>query len=308
MKKTINQTFYGCLFFIAILTLNSCSKSNNSQNINIPESKGHFLFKTSKRLFVSSNSDSFKIKIGLTSPSSVASTITLATSSATATEGVDYKLSRKTIVIPAGKVLDSFYIMPATAAAYTNYIGGRRDSVTITITTPGVGGLDFNKTYTVQLREACDPTLFVAGDFDFLLGEYDDTRDDGGSGSSYKTVLTNYELLSSTQAIITVGNLWDAFAKDLKFSVDFSNTSDIQITPFTDFDPDVDVRSFGFNVAAGRYFLAIRPNSAKGTLDACAQTITLNYDIIFWDALNQNYVVLYAPWLNQSTVMAIRPE
>lgn len=306
MKKIFNYLVGFSFIFSALTTMESCKKADPNNNITVVQTQAHFLFKNSRRCFVENPTDSFRIRIGLTSPSNTPTTVTLTTSSNTATEGVHYSLSRKTIVIPAGKVLDSFFIKPATVSAANDYINGRRDSVVITISSPGIQGLDFNKTFVVQLRERCDETIFGANDLDFLVGEYDRSYDDGNSASTYSASIKSYTIIDATSAEIKVSNLYNFFGADMRFLIDWSNTSNIEVKTLREVDQSSDIRDFGYNVTAGQFKAGIRPNSTIGQLFPCGPTLFLSYDIFALNTATGGDVTLAA--FNNTTTQLERSE
>lgn len=297
MKKIANKILGLAVILITISVFNSCKKHTNAENIVIPPSQVHFMYKKSKRCFVNSANDSFRIRIGLTDVSNVNRTVTLSASSPTAKEGVDYMLTKKTFTIKPGQAIDQFYIKPLNVAAY---LAGRRDSITISVVQPGVAASTINGSITVQLREPCVDANFVAGDFDFLLGPYEETQDDG-AGAFYKTEFKSYTLTSPTTATIVINNLWDAYG-DVEFDVDWSSPiSGITVMPKT-VVYNIDLSTLGYNVPAGRYYLAIQPSATPGFMLPCTPEFNLTYDVAYQDKTTSKITKLAA---NTNTVMHI---
>src|SRR4051812_39264612 len=197
MMKTLYSLFLASL---VIMMAPRCTKTND--NLHIPPELVTFTGQKSGTFFVLSNNSTFKIPVGLTTVSNTDRTITVNVTSPTgAVEGTHYTITKKTIVIPAGKVVDSIEVKGILAP----YAAGRKDTLIFSFADQGIKSGDFNNTYKLFVRGGCSETDIVLSDF---IGTYANTNEVWGTSpyGPYTTTVSAVKQTSATTGEITVTN------------------------------------------------------------------------------------------------------
>jgi len=267
--------FYTFFAGMALLSLASCEKNNLviGKDV-IPPAYVKFntvtATDTSGTYFIKSNNAPFKIPIGITNVSDKDRTIQFSYSSTTAVQGQQYT-APQSIVIPAGKSLDSLTITGITAGFD---IPGRIDTVKIAITGGDVPASPYKHNYNLYLRKYCEVVLDdFAGDF------------------THSTDAQNAEVWGYYTANITVTSTGPTTAKMM-----IKNFSAAAFGPFAATDPTSDQgiiinidysnpANFTTNIPTqpfyvdGNYGPATIKANGNGTFSSCSNTLTLKYTV-----------------------------
>lgn len=258
--------------FSAVLA--GCKKDDK---VETPPAQAHFLNRTSGTYFVTGPNTSYKIPIGTTTVSNEARKVTVAITSPTgAVQGTQYILPSNTVTIPAGKAVDSLVIQ----GIYSQYpLGGRRDTLIITIQDQDVKKSDYNNTFKLLVRPACNEADDII--MDDLLGDYDNTNEDlGGSPyGPYTTSITAVNQLTATTGTITVENIFDAGWNPLVFTLDWTDPNNKKVTLVEQMTGTDASTVFGPTYSGKALKVGPVPVAAGGTVgtfSACSQRLTLN--------------------------------
>ncbi|MBC7650523.1 MAG: hypothetical protein H7101_02100 [Deinococcales bacterium] len=192
------------LLFVTILgsIFIGCNK-NNVYDTTIPASQASFANVYSGSYYVTNSTSSvYKIPVGITTISSVDRSVIVSASSSTgAAAGVQYTLPSTTVIIPAGKVLDSLSVK----GIFAGFPGTRRDTLTIKITGGDVAISDYNSTFNLIMQKSCD--VIAAS----LSGSYPKSTDFYNGAAStkpnYSATISSWVATSATSATILIQNL-----------------------------------------------------------------------------------------------------
>jgi hypothetical protein len=218
----------------------------------------------------------YKIPIGITTVSNVDRTINYTVTSSTgAAAGVQYTIASNSIVIPAGKVVDSI----AVKGIFAGYPTGRKDTLTFTITGGDVPVFSGFAVFKLVMQKYCP---VVSTD---LLGNYTNTRDydkttsGSASAAKYTASIANWTPLTATTASVLIKNL--------------GSTSDIGFGPFASTEPAVTGLTATLNWSDPANFTVTLPSQAyvntdlygygkatisgSGTFSSCDQTFVITY-------------------------------
>ncbi len=172
MKNKISSLlFAGGLLFSFTILMYSCKKDTvvtPDQTVALFGAGGT----TSTYLVPADPNSVFKIGLGVTKASNVDRTITFSISSPSgAVEGTQYTVSSKSVVIPAGKVVDSISLK----GIFDGYPTGRRDTLIFKITGGDIPALVGSDVYNLVLQKFCplDMSIF-SGDFEVLQDDWVD--------------------------------------------------------------------------------------------------------------------------------------
>lgn len=279
MNKYIFNTSV-LIIFIMLLFI-SCKKNNLVIDKDVtPPSYVKFNVRTAadtaSTYYIKSDNTPFKIPIGITTVSDKDRTIQLCYTSATATAGVQYN-APATIVIPAGKALDSLSIQ-GLFAGYS--LASRIDVLYIKICGGDVPANAYWVTYKLTMRKYCDVTLSS------FYGAYTRAIDNGSYGPYPMTVKTGSAISTgATSGSLQITNLWDYGDPSITTTVllDWSNPAAFTVTI-----PD--------QVYYAPDGLWVKGTTA-GTFSSCDQTFTFRYTLYF-KASGANY------YANQVTTLA----
>lgn len=244
-----------CMIVIAgmLYAAVSCKKEKTE----IPPTKAHFTFLTSGAYFVTNDAGTvYKIPIGLTAASSKDETIEFSiTSPSGAVEGQQYTVDKKSITIPAGKVVDTILVR----GKFDGYASGRKDTLSFRITgATALPGLD---KYDLYVQQYCPVNI------NEFSGQYEaqDYYDGDPDGGAYIVELTPGTTTGSTGKLTMVG-LWGI---------------SIPVTINLNWE---DPANFSTEIATGLWFVhgtygqsTIRP-IGKGTFTSCDNAFVLEYE------------------------------
>jgi hypothetical protein len=255
----------------------SCKKQ---EPLTISDTLGHFTEKSSGTYFVTSPTVTYKIPVGLSTVSDKSRTVTVSVSSPTgAVMGTQYTLSTTSVVIPAGKAIDSIEVK----AVYSQYTSGRKDSLLFTIQAgDGLTPAVYNSKFTLIVRGACFQSD-IATNLQALVGDYNNTIEQLGAGAPYgpyHTKIVSATLTGSTTADIVVANIFDDSPtwNNLTYTLDWSNPANQKITLLTQNAGGNAGGLFGASYN-GMPFAVGAFATQDGTFDFCAQKLTLRMKI-----------------------------
>lgn len=215
--------------------------------------------------FITSPTAKFTIPVGLTTPSNKDVTLNISVSSPTgATSGTYYTLDKTTVVIPAGKALDSVVV----SGVYSQYLSGRKDSLIFTIqTNSDVAPANFNSTYKLYMRGPCfdgDVT-----DITVMNGTYANSTDP--DDPKFTATVSNITKTGPTTATGTIANLWDWFGP-VTINFDWTDPNNTIVS--------IPLQQTNQVYAAGQPFL-IRTSPGKvSKFSVCTGQIPMIVDII----------------------------
>lgn len=250
-----------------LLFLASCEKGVNDKIVTPP---AYSEFGTNnllgKYFITNSATSSFKIPVGITNVSSTDRTIQLTLASPTgAVAGTQYT-APSTVVVPAGKGLDSLVVK----GLFAGYPTGRRDTLRITITGGDVPVNSYNNTYNLVMQKYCDVTL--AG----ISGAYTNTRETNSAGGSpygpYTTRIKNLQQLTPTTAKGLVENLWDSGLNDLEISFDWTDPANFTVA--------IPQQYSGVDYDVNQPILVRTSPGQPNSFSSCDQSISLTVDFI----------------------------
>ena len=258
----MNKLFYTFFSGLLLMSLASCKKNNIvvGKDIQPPAFAKFSTYgagDTTASYFIKSTNEPFKIPVGITNVTNEDRTIQFTYSSSTAIQGQQYS-APATIVIPAGKALDSL----AITGVFSSYDPGRIDTLQISIA-GGVAPGPYKSHYTLYLQKYCDV------DLNSFVGTYANCIDDGSYGP-YTIEVISATSTGSTSGYLMIGNLWDAGGSTpIRVDLDWSDPSKfaaaIPAGQKLYVDPDY-----------GQAF--VKPNGS-GTFNSCENTFTLKYQV-----------------------------
>jgi len=259
MKKIIAN---GSFLLLLVLVIVSCKKNNLvvDQDV-IPPAFAKFNVRvaadTAATYYISNANKPFKIPIGITTVSDKDRTIQLCYTSTSAVAGSQYT-APATIVIPAGKVLDSISIQGLIAGYPT---ASRVDVLFIKICGGDVPASAYWATYKLTMRKYCDVVLANLG------GAY--TRTFEGSYGPYTSEVTNLVSTGVTTATATITNIYDSgISADVTFDW----------TDPTAFKVIMEEQQTQYTVGGLPLFVRANPATAS-SFSSCDNTITLNLQL-----------------------------
>jgi hypothetical protein len=269
----MNNNIFKVLFAaIVLFTIGACKKNNLVVDKEVvPPSFAKFNSTTfTSTYYVSSNNTPFKIPVGITAVADKDRTVTFTYASSTgAAQGTQYT-APTSLVIPAGKALDSLTIQ----GIYAGYPSSSKiDTLKVTIASGDVAASAYNNVYTVIMRKYCDV------DGANLVGDYANSTDtyNGGASSkpNYTATISNWTPLTPTSASVVIKNLgatsdngWGPFdvtdgaiTPGLTATLDWSNPANFSVT-----------------IPQQNYFgsgSAISTITATGTFSSCDNTFNI---------------------------------
>ena len=262
---------YLLITILAVLTLaTGCKKS---ESLSVPPEFATFANETGGTYMITGPGVVYKLPVGLSTISAQDRTVNISVTSPTgAIEGTHYTLSTKSLVIPAGKALDSIVVQ----GNYAQYLSGRKDTLIFTIVEPGAKPSDYNNTYTLFMRGPCFASDLDATTITELLGTYADTRETTASGGSpygpYPTTVKNFQQLTATTGKVKIGNIYDDGWSDIEATLDWTDVNNTKVT--------IVRQATGTNYQAGMP-MDVRTNPTNvSTFNYCTQTFNLSLDII----------------------------
>lgn len=268
----MNFKHISTLLFAGTLFLASCKKEQvNDDILEVPPYSEFGTANLSGKYYVlNSASSQYKIPVGITNLSNEDRTITFTFSSPTgATAGTHYT-APTSVVIPAGKALDSL----AIHGIYANYPIGRRDTLHIDITGGDVDVNNYNNRYTLVLEKYCDVIL---NDLD---GVYSQTRYlnslGGGAFGPFPVTLTAPASTGATSGKLTINGLslmnFGLPVDPIDIELDWEDPAN--------FKAGIEPQYTGWDYDPGQPILIRTSPGATNTFSSCAETFTLTVDWI----------------------------
>lgn len=271
MRNKINF-LYTCFAFLALIVgLVGCKKD---EGMVIPEQVPFFLAKPASGNYSIVNATAVhKVRVGLTAVSSQDRTVNISVSSPSgAVSGTHYTLSKTSLVIPAGKVIDSFEVR----GVLSQYQAGRKDTLLLTIQNGEGANHQLAQTYRVFISGPC-----FEGDVNLnnFLGAYPNSIEDfGGPYGPYNTTVSAVNRLSPTTGTITVTNIFDAGWNPVTFLLDWTNPANRTVT----LSPQTGIGDAGtISATYAGQDIQVRNHAAggPGTFSACNGTIQIKMQL-----------------------------
>ena len=269
MKKQLGSFLAALVFFTTVgVVISACKKTASFT----PPVQALFVVATpSGNYSITAPGETFKIPVGLTAVAGQDRTINISVSSSTgAQQGTHYSLSSSSITIPAGKVVDTLTIF----GVYDQYLAGRKDSLTITLSGTDFETANFNNTFKLKVTGPCFEGD-VASDLNAMLGDYTNSNEDfGGPYGPYTTTISSITSTGPTSAKIVVENIFDFGWNPIEFTMDWSDVNDIRVTLVE----QSGIADGGtINGAYAGEDVSVRPhsNGQAGTFSYCNQTVTI---------------------------------
>lgn len=255
---------------VLLLGLNACKKTDA---ITIAPERAHFTNMKFASYEITAPNKTYKIPIGITNVSTQDRTVNIQiTSPSGAQQGTHYTVNTKSIVIPAGKAVDSIVV----SGVYNQYTSGRKDTLVFTITQGGVPPAEYNQTFTLLMRGPCFEGDIVLNE---LLGTYANTNEVFGSSTygPYTTQITAVNKTSATTGTITVANIYDYGWNPITFKLDWTDPNNRTLT----LDQQAGIGDAGtLNSAYSGQDISVRPYAGQtGTFSYCNQTFTIKMQV-----------------------------
>jgi hypothetical protein len=240
-----------------------------------PPLQAHFLFKTDGVYEVASPTTSYTIPVGLTATSNTDRTIEITVTSPTgAVAGTHYSLSKSSLVIPAGKAIESIVVQ----GVFSQYTSDRKDTLIFTIKeTADIKGVSSNSQFTLLVRGACLEEDIVLNEF---IGTYTNTNEDFGGQTygPYETTISAVKQLSATTGEITVTNIYDLNWNPIRYILDWTDINNRTVT----LEQQSGIGDAGgvFGPTYNGADLSVRDYSGEtGTFSYCSKTIVLKMQV-----------------------------
>jgi hypothetical protein len=269
MKKIMKLSLFA---LIVVLGLSSCKKNNlvvDKDPIVAPPALAEFLLAsfTPKSYYVKPlGTVAYAIPVGVTSVSSVDRTVQFSYTSSTGAVMGTHFTAPTSVVIKAGKALDSVRIL----GTYSEYAGGRVDSVKVKITSGAVAAFSGKDSIVLVIQRYCEVIL---GD---LSGDYTDTNEYTAAGAfsygPYTTSLTSLVSTGATSATGKLVNLYDDGWNDIDCTIDWTNPSNFKIA--------IPLQATG-KAYGGATATSVRTSSTKAsTFSACDRSFSIYIDLV----------------------------
>lgn len=282
MRKNSSISF--ALLASLLVTAVSCTKT--SSNLEIPPSLAKFIGDEDQIYSVVSDpADPYTVQVGLTTVAKVDREVTVQVSSTSgAVAGTQYNIqglnANGGITIPAGEVIGSFSI----TGVYNQYTSGRKDTLIVALTTPGVEVASFNDTIRLVLRGPCFDGDITDADLAAFVGVYNNTFDAGFQDwGPYQTRVVSVTRLTATTARAIINNIWDYGLGDVPFIMDWTDPANPVINVET---PTVTSGSgdiFGYDGTQLAIRAAPAASTAANNFSVCTGRINLRYNLGIYD-------------------------
>ena len=267
MFKHINTA----ITFFSLVLIFSCKK----QETPIPPPVAKFSTTTGNYFVVNSSSSSFKIPVSVTAATNVDRTINYTvTSPSGAAAGSQYVALPGSIVIPAGKVIDSIELKGLFSGYPTST---RKDTLDIKITGGDIPIAGYNNSFRLIMQKFCDVVpANLTGDYTRSTDTYNGAA---STNPNYTANISAWTPVNATSATIMIKNMgatsdngWGPFASTdaalnpgIKATLDWSNPANLTV-----------------NIASQNYFNDGSGNSTvtgSGTFSSCDQTFTISFTV-----------------------------
>lgn len=280
MTRNISRLLPVALLAV-VLTWFGCKKDTP---LTVPPQQAHFMNVSGGSYFITAPGVTYKIPIGLTTPSGSPTTVNVAITSPTgAVSGTHYTVNKSSFVIPAGQVMDTLVI----TGDYTKYTAGRKDTLIITIQGSDKGGVaatSYNNVFRLFMRGPCSENeINDPGALQEFVGAYNANEIAFGSPyGPYTTTISSVTQTSATTATATITNVFDAGWSPMTVTLDWSDINNRKVTFVAQSVGGNAGASFGAAYNGMPY--AIRPASTGqvGTFSFCNKTLSLYGNIGIW--------------------------
>ncbi len=255
------------LTLLAGLAITGCKKQEVLER---PPLQAHFMFRTGATYQVLTPTTSYKLPVGLTAVSDVDRTIELTVSSPTAAlVGTHYTLNKSTLVIPAGKAVDTVVVQ----GVFAQYNAGRKDTLVFKIKeTNDLKGIVTNSEFKLFVRGACLEEDIKLNEF---IGSYPKTNEDfGGAYGPYTTTISAVRAITATTGEVTVTNIFDFGWNPIKFILNWTDLNNRTVTLVQ----QSGIGNAGtLNAAYAGSDISVRPHptGGAGTFSFCNKTLKL---------------------------------
>ncbi|MEO8769357.1 MAG: hypothetical protein ABI402_04715 [Ferruginibacter sp.] len=222
--KLISRIFLPIIIAVSLL-LSGCDKTK-PYDTTIPEAVVHFDGDATQiYLVIIDPAPVYNIVVGTSDVSKSDRIVTYHVSSPSgAIEGTHYTIDHSgTLTIPAGKAEATIDIR----AIFTEYAGGRRDTLIFSLAAPSINAAPFMDTVKVILK---GPTGCVEDivDVNGMLGDYANTIETLGTNAPYgpyTTSISSVVQTSASTATIVVENLFDDGWGPITFLLDWTDAN-----------------------------------------------------------------------------------
>jgi hypothetical protein len=252
---------------LAGVAITGCKKVETLER---PPLQAHFLFRAGATYQVLTATTSYKLPVGLTTVSDVDRTVELTVTSPTgAVAGTHYSLNKSTLVIPAGKAVDTVVVQ----GVFSQYNAGRKDTLVFKIKeTTDIKGIVTNSEFKLYVRGACLEEDIKLNEF---IGSYPNTNEDfGGAYGPYTTTISAVRSITATTGEVTVTNIYDFGWNPIKFILDWTDLNDRKVTLVQ----QSGIGNAGtLNSAYNGRDISVRPHptGGAGTYSFCNKTLKL---------------------------------
>jgi hypothetical protein len=221
-EMKINASINVAALLSLVIMMASCKKEDKVQTA---PTQAHFTNQSSGTYIISAPGVTYKVPVGVTTVSSAPRTINVTITSPTGAQQGTHYTAPTSIVIPAGKAVDSLVI----AGVYNQYTNGRRDTLIITLQDADLKASSYNSKFTLIVRGPCAETDIVLAEF---MGDYANTTETWGTSGygPYQTSITAVNQTSATTGTITVSNIFDSGWDPLVFTLDWTDPAHRKIT------------------------------------------------------------------------------
>jgi hypothetical protein len=206
--------------------------------------------------YIGASGNTFKIPIGITGVSNVDRTIQLCYASSTgAVAGTHYN-APSSIVIPAGKTVDSITIQ----GLFSGYpLSSRIDTLRVTICGGDVPVQDLKNNFRVVLRKYCPVDLAA------LAGNYTNTMEP--SYGPYTTTISGLTMVagSTTKATGQIANLYDDGWSPVTATFDWTDPANFKVSIASQ--------------ATGKGYNVRTTAGAANTFSSCDRSVTVFVDL-----------------------------
>lgn len=200
--KRMNKIFFAGLL-LALVAIAGCDKTK-LYKVKEPDGQISFANVSNDAYTVATASSVYKLKVGTTDIADHDRSATISVSSPTgAVIGTHFTLSKTTVVIPAGKVLDSIEVK----GVFAQYTAGRKDTLVFTITQSDAAISTYNSTLKLFVRGPCFDSDIPS--FTPMVGAYTKTFENGSYGP-YTSTITGASSTGATTATASITNIYDS--------------------------------------------------------------------------------------------------
>ncbi len=247
----------------AMVMFAGCDKNDNISGVIVPPSVAHFANNTTGAYYVQNDPASvFKVPVGISTVSTSDRKVTFSVTSPTGAGAAQYSIpGGNTVVIPAGKALDSI----AVKGIFAGFPGTRRDTLTFKITGGDVAVGTFNDTYNLIMTKYCTVSLpAFAGTYTKCY----DIQTGSPTYGPYSLAVSSPTVLTATTGYVMMTNVWDVGGPAIRVNLDWTNPAAFTTTIPAQFlytDPT--------------YGAATITGVGNGTFSSCDNTFSLAYRV-----------------------------